>query len=67
MRRTKRERVEAIWREVEREPGIRAGRVAKKLGVPRSSVTRALPTLEGQGMLLREDGRGRLFAWRRRK
>ena len=50
---------------VEEEPGIRAGRVARKLGVPRSSVTRALPAVEEAGLLLSEDGRGGLWPWRR--
>jgi Mn-dependent DtxR family transcriptional regulator len=65
MRRANRERLEAIWRTIEQEPGARAGRVARKLGAPRSSVTRALPALEEAGLLLREDGKGRLWTWRK--
>jgi DNA-binding IclR family transcriptional regulator len=57
--------MEAIWQVVEREPGMRAGKVARRLGVPRSSVTRALPSLEEEGMLLSEDPHGRLWAWKR--
>jgi Mn-dependent DtxR family transcriptional regulator len=67
MRRAKRERLEAIWQAVEREPGIRPGRVARRLCIPRSSVTRALPALEADGLLLSEDGRGRLWTWERQK
>jgi len=67
MRRASRERLEAIWRAVEREPGIRPSRVARKLGIPRSSVTRALPTLEEAGLLLGEDRKGRLWPWGRIK
>ena len=67
MRRADRERLEAIWRMVEEEPGIRAGRVAQKLGIPRSSVARALSALDGEGLLLSEDRKGRLWPWRRRK
>jgi Mn-dependent DtxR family transcriptional regulator len=65
MRTVKKERLEAIWDAVEREPGIRAGRVAHRLGVPRSSVTRALPALDGAGLLLSEDTKGRLWPWKR--
>jgi len=50
MRRTDRERLEAIRQTVEQEPGIRPGRVARELGIPRSSVIRALPALEERKM-----------------
>ena len=55
MRRTGKERLEAIWQAVEQDPGIRPGRVAQKLGIPRSSVMRALPALDDEGLLLWED------------
>ena len=67
MRSANRKRLEAIWQQVQWQPGIRPGRVAQQLGIPRSSVTRALPTLEEQGLLLSEDARGRLYPWARRK
>jgi Mn-dependent DtxR family transcriptional regulator len=67
MRYANRRRLEAIWRTVEREPGIRPGRVAQNLGISRSSVARALPALEEQGLLLSEDPKGRLWPWGRRK
>jgi len=65
MRHVDRERLEAIWRTVEDEPGIRPGKVATKLGVPTSSVTRALPALDEEGLLLSEDRKGGLWPWRR--
>ncbi|MDY7040478.1 MAG: helix-turn-helix domain-containing protein, partial [Chloroflexota bacterium] len=65
MRYADRERLETIWRAVEREPGIRPGRIAKKLGLPRSSVTRALPALDDEGLLLSEDQKGQLWPWER--
>jgi DNA-binding IclR family transcriptional regulator len=65
MRYADKKRIETIWQTVEREPGIRAGRVAKKLGIPRSSVMRALPSLEDGGLLLSEDAKGRLWPWKR--
>lgn len=66
MRRADRERLEAIFDTVQKEPGIKAGRVAQEMGLPRSSVTRALPALEEEGLLLSQDGRGRLFPWSRK-
>ena len=64
MRRTEPRRVQDIWQAVQQEPGIRAGRIAQKLGIPRSSVTRALPALDEAGMLLSEDRLGRLWPWK---
>jgi DNA-binding IclR family transcriptional regulator len=52
---------------VQSNPGKRAGYIAQKLGLPRSSVTRALPALEEAGILLAEDDHGRLFYFGRRK
>ena len=67
MRGTDKERLEVIWRTLEQEPGVPAGRLAKKLGIPRSSVMRALPSLDGEGLLLSEDQKGRLWPWKRAK
>ena len=65
MRCANEERLKAIWRTVEGEPGIKANNVAQKLGIPTSSVTRALPALDEEGMLLSEDQKGGLWPWRR--
>ncbi len=67
VRQASRERLEAIWRVVEREPGLKPGQVARKLGIARSTVLRALPALEDAGLLLCEDNRGCLRPWRRRR
>jgi Mn-dependent DtxR family transcriptional regulator len=67
MRHADRERLEAIYGTVERDPGIKAGKVARRLKIARSAVTRALPALEAEGMLLSEDGKGRLWPWGRQK
>jgi DNA-binding IclR family transcriptional regulator len=64
MRRTNEERMRAIWQAVGQEPGICPARVAQKLGIPRSSVLRALPALDEAGLLLSEDRRGRLWPWK---
>jgi DNA-binding IclR family transcriptional regulator len=66
-RRTSNRQLEMIAQAVRSNPGKRAGCIARKLGLPRSSVTRALPALEEAGILLAEDGHGRLFYVGRRK
>ena len=66
-RKTGKRRVDMIAQTVQSNPGKRAGYIAQKLGLPRSSVTRALPTLEEAGILLAEDDHGRLFYVGRRK
>ncbi len=66
-RKTSNRRVEMIAQAVRSNPGKRAGYIAQKLGLSRSSVTRALPALEEAGILLAEDDRGRLFYVGRRK
>jgi Mn-dependent DtxR family transcriptional regulator len=63
VRQPSRKRLEAIWQVVEREPGLKPGQIARKLGIARSAVTRALPALEEAGLLLYEDDRGRLQPW----
>jgi len=65
MRHADRKRLEAIWQTVEREPGIKPGKVAQQLGIRRSSVMRALPALEEEGFLLSENAKGQLWPWRR--
>lgn len=67
MRRADSERLEAIYQTVEQNPGIKPGKVAASLDIPRSSVARVLPALEEEGLLLSEDGRGGLWPWGRRK
>jgi Mn-dependent DtxR family transcriptional regulator len=66
MRKAKEARLERIWQAVEEHPGVKAGRVARELDIPRSSVTRALPALEEEGLLLSEDEKGGLWSWRRK-
>ena len=66
-RTTGKRRVEMIAQAVQRNPGKRAGYIAQRLGLSRSSVTRALPSLEETGILLAEDSHGRLFYVGRRK
>jgi Mn-dependent DtxR family transcriptional regulator len=56
--------LEAIYRQVEERPGARPGAIARRLGVQRSDVTRALAALEENGYLLSEDEKGRLWPFR---
>jgi DNA-binding IclR family transcriptional regulator len=66
-RRTSDRRVKMIAQAVQSNPGKRAGYIAQKLGLSRSSVTRALPALEEAGILLAEGDQGQLFyvGWRK--
>ena len=66
MRKTGTKRLEEIWTAVEQTPGARPGQIARALGIPRSSVTRALPALDDAGMLLSEDCQGRLWPWKKK-
>ncbi len=60
-------RLEGIYRTIGENPGKRPGAIARILGINRSEVTRALPTLEQRGLLISEDERGRLWLFRRSK
>ena len=59
------DRLAEIYGAVEEHPGERPGFVARLLGLPRSSITRALPMMEEEGYLLSEDDRGRLWPYRK--
>lgn len=61
------ERLEAIYDTFERNPGKRPGFIARLLGLHRSEVTRALPSLEAHGYLLSEDHKGGLWPFRRKR
>lgn len=65
-RRTDETRIEDIARVIQEQPGLTANGIADLLGVPSSSVTRALPSVEDSGVLLTEDDHGRLAIFRKR-
>lgn len=46
---------------IQARPGLSARALAHELGVPASTVTRRLPSLEEAGILLYEDDQGRLW------
>ena len=66
-RQQKPERLDGIYRKIEEYPGERPGFLARLLGLNRSEVTRALPTLEKRGLLISEDDRGGLWPFRQKK
>ena len=61
-------RLEALAGAIEERPGSKAAELARDLGWHRSAVSRALPALEKEGVLLKEDDEGGLwiFRWLRR-
>jgi Mn-dependent DtxR family transcriptional regulator len=63
----KSDRLEEIYRTIEEEPGKKPGFIARLLGLNRSEVTRALPTLEEKGLLVSEDEKGGLWPFRKRE
>jgi len=64
MRKANPHKLQAIYDAVSRTPGARPAQIARQLGIARSTVTRALPSLERAGLLLSEDRRGRLWPWK---
>ncbi len=58
-------RLERIYRKIEKHPGKKAGFIARLLGLNRSEVTRALPSLDKRGLLISEDGKGGLWPFRK--
>jgi Mn-dependent DtxR family transcriptional regulator len=58
-------RVEQIYRKIEEQPGQKAGFLARLLGLNRSEITRALPSLQDRGLLVSEDDKGGLWPFRK--
>lgn len=58
---------EELDRLIQESPGIRPAELARRLGVSRSTVLRRLPAMEEAGYLYREDERGGLHFFKRRK
>jgi Mn-dependent DtxR family transcriptional regulator len=56
--------VEQLYRKIEEHPGKRAGFLARLLGINRSEVTRALPSLQDKGLLVSEDDKGGLWPFK---
>ena len=52
---------------IEAQPGISASELARRLGVPTSTVTRRLPSMDEAGIYLSEDEKGGLWPFGKRK
>jgi DNA-binding IclR family transcriptional regulator len=64
----KQKRLARMANVVERHPnGISQSELARRVGAPRCTIKRDLPTLEQAGVLLSEDERGWLFLFRWRR
>jgi len=61
------DRAEQIYRKIEEQPGKKAGFLANLLGINRSEVTRALPSLQDKGLLVSEDDKGGLWPFKKTK
>ncbi len=60
-RKADQDRIEVLAQYVHNHPGSKAIDVARGLGIPPSSVTRLLPSLQDKGLLLSEDDKGGLW------
>ena len=61
------DRAEKIYRKIQEHPGKKAGFLARLLGLSRSEVTRTLPSLQDKGLLVSEDEKGGLWAFKKFK
>jgi len=52
---------------IETQPGISVTELARRLGVPTSTVTRRLPSMDEAGILLAEDDKGGLWPFKKQK
>ena len=63
---TNHKRTEQIYRKIEEHPGKKAGFLARLLGINRSEITRALPSLQDKGLLVSEDDKGGLWPFKKK-
>ena len=58
---------EEMAEQIEAQPGISASELPRRLGVPTSTVTRRLPSLDEAEIYLYEDDKGGLWPFGKRK
>jgi Mn-dependent DtxR family transcriptional regulator len=63
-RTTNDEKLKQIYNGITEHPGKKPGFIARLMGIHRSEVTRALPALQDQGLLISEDEQGGLWPFR---
>ncbi len=66
-RKTDDEKLKEIYNKVTEHPGKKPGFIARLLGLNRSEVTRALPTLQEQDLLISEDDKGGLWPFKKKQ
>jgi Mn-dependent DtxR family transcriptional regulator len=66
-RRIQDKKLESIYNKVRENPGKHPGFIARLLGIHRSEVTRALPSLQDKGLLVSEDDKGGLWPFKKIK
>ncbi len=66
-RKTDDEKLKEIYNKVTEHPGKKPGFIARILGLNRSEVTRALPSLQERGLLVSEDDQGGLWPFNKRQ
>lgn len=66
-RNTDDEKLKEIYNKVTEHPGKKPGFIARILGLNRSEVTRALPSLQERGLLVSEDDQGGLWPFNKRQ
>lgn len=59
--------LEGIYHRIKEHPGEHPGFIARLLGLHRSEVTRALPAMEDNGLLVSEDDKGGLWPFLEKK
>lgn len=64
-RRADEDKIRDIATYIERHPGSKPADIARALDIARSSITRALPSLEDAKLLVSEDRRGGLWPFRK--
>ncbi len=55
------QKAKRVYQQIQENPGKKVGMIARILGINRKEVTRSLPVLEENGLLVSEDEKGGLW------